>query len=169
MPTGKLEYPRSTRKFSFQQELSKGKKGEQWLLHHYHSPLLPYAAYDFDFLRADGKAVELKTDWYSLSGTEFFFMERWSDIERKKPGGPWQSAGKGADLFIYLFIRDGVYFEFEDVRELRDRLNSLTRSLELIRIRNRGYEGGGYKVPIAKLADLFVDYRLFWSVDEIGE
>lgn len=135
------------------------------MLEHYHSPLLTYPERAFDFWRVDGKKVEVKTDWYSLDSTEFFFIERWSDVDKKKPGGPWQSQDK-ADIFVYLFIRDGVYFEFDDMDALVNRLEDLTKKLKLIRIRNRGYSGGGYKVPLADLADLYVDYRLYWSVDD---
>lgn len=135
------------------------------MLEHYHSPLLIYPQREFDFWRVDGKRVEVKTDWYSLDDTEFFFMERWSDIDKEKPGGPWQSVDK-TDVFVYLFIRDGVYFEFDDVPALVQRLEDLTSKLKLVRIRNRGYTGGGYKVPLAELTDLYVDYRLYWSVDD---
>lgn len=136
------------------------------MLQHYHSPLVPFEGHAVDFLRSDGARVEVKTDWYSLSSTEFFFMERWSDIDKKKPGGPWQSENK-ADVFVYLFIRDGVYFEFENMDDLLERLRAYTRGKQLIRIQNRGYCGGGYKVPIKELSDLYTDYRLYWSVDEV--
>jgi hypothetical protein len=132
---------------------------------HYHSPLLPFREHAFDFLRDDGRRIEVKTDWYSLDKTEYFFIERWSSIEKKKPGGPWQSLGK-ADVFVYLFIRDGVYFEFEDMAAFVGELERMIPDLPLIRIPNKGYTGGGYKVPMAALAHLYTDYRLYWSVDD---
>lgn len=135
------------------------------MLQHYHSALLPYTEHAFDFLRDDGKRIEVKTDWYSLDKTEFFFMERWSSIEKQKPGGPWQSLDK-ADVFVYLFIRDGVYFEFDNMGLLVEELDRIVSKLKLIRIPNRGYTGGGYKVPIKDLTDLFTDFRLYWSVDD---
>ena len=158
-------WQRSNKVFTFQNEVSKGNKGEAWLMHHYHSPIIPHHDHSADFIRHDGLKLELKTDWYSLSNTEYFFIERWGDIDKKKPGGPWQSLGK-ADVFVYLFIRDGVYFEFDDMKELIKRLNKLTKDLKLIRIQNRGYAGGGYKVKLTDLADLYTDYRLYYSVDE---
>lgn len=158
-------WPRSTKTLSFHRELEKGNKGERWMLQHYHSPLLAYREFAFDFLRDDGKRIEVKTDWYSLDKTEFFFIERWSSIEKKKPGGPWQSLGK-ADVWLYLFIRDGVYFEFDDMAAFVGALEQLIPDLELIRIPNKGYTGGGYKVPMKALAHLYTDYRLYWSVDD---
>lgn len=137
------------------------------MLDHYHTPLLPYPGNEFDFWRADGKRIEVKSDYYSLQNTEFFFMERWSNIDKERPGGPWQSLGK-SDTFVYLFIRDGVYFEFDDLPALVARLEDLTFNLPLIKIRNKGHTGGGYKVPLEALSDLYVDYRLYWSVDEEG-
>jgi len=128
-------------------------------------PLIPFIDHSTDFIRPDGLRVEVKTDWYALDKTEFFFMERWSDVDKEKPGGPWQSFGK-SDIFVYLFIRDGVYFEFPDMPALLDRLEELTATLKLIRIPNRGYAGGGYKVAIKDLTDLFIDYRNYWSVDD---
>jgi hypothetical protein len=160
---GKVTWSRRT--FDFSTELQKGNKGERWLSRHYHSSLVKFSGREFDFIREDNKRVELKTDWYNLANTEFMFIERWSDVDKKKPGGPWQSQDK-TDIFVYLFIRDGVYFEFDDMDALVNRLEDLTKKLKLIRIRNRGYSGGGYKVPLADLADLYVDYRLYWSVDD---
>lgn len=158
--------PWNQKTFDFKAQLSKGNKGEHWIKNHYHSPVVKYKERDFDFIRDDGARVEVKTDWYNLSSTEFFFMERWSDVDSKKPGGPWQSEGK-ADVFIYLFIRDGVYFEFEDIGALVQRLRKLTKGQKLIKVQNKGWCGGGYKVRIEDLKDLYTDYRLFWSVDEV--
>lgn len=153
--------------FLFNEQLAKGERGEHFFLHHYHSPILKYRWHTADFIDWEGSKIELKTDFYSLQDTEFMFMERYSDVDKRKPGGPWQSHKNGVDKFVYLFIRDGVYFEFENMEKLLARLKKLTDKAPMVYIKNPTYRAGGYKVRIADLEDICHRHRLYWSLDEV--
>lgn len=167
MSTKQRTQTRRGKVFRFDEQLAKGNAGERWLEAHYHTPILQYKYHTADFIDWEGRLLELKSDNYSLQDTEFMFMERWSDADKRKPGGPWQSHGNGVDIFIYLFIRDGVYYEFKDMDALLERLKELTKGKRLIYIRNPGYRAGGYKVPIADLKDLAEEHKLYYSLDEV--
>lgn len=153
--------------FLFNEQLAKGERGEHFFLHHYHSPIIKYRWHTADFIDWEGSKIELKTDFYSLQDTEFMFMERYSDVDKRKPGGPWQSHKNGVDKFVYLFIRDGVYFEFENMEKLLARLKKLTDKAPMVYIKNPTYRAGGYKVRIADLEDICHRHRLYWSLDEV--
>lgn len=153
--------------FLFNEQLAKGERGEHFFLHHYHSPIIKYRYHTADFLDWEGNKLELKTDFYSLKDTEFMFMERYSDVDKRKPGGPWQSHKNEVDIFVYLFIRDGVYFEFRDMDALIERLKKLTHGKSMVYIKNPSYRAGGYKVKIADLEDICIRHRLYWSLDEV--
>lgn len=131
--------------FGFNEQLQIGNDAEQRFIKGYAGlPLVKHSARAYDFDRADGKRIELKSDTYV--GSKNFFFERWSNIDKQKPGSVWQSIDK-ADIFIYCFVNEGVYYEFADMPLLLSSLESICQSLPLIRIPNRGYAGGGYKVP----------------------
>lgn len=146
-------------KWSFKKQLQVGNKGESLFLEFYHSPINKLREYKADFIRlTDGKLVELKTDTYSMDKTPYFFIERWSDIEKKKPGSVWQSSKKGVGVFCYMFINDRTYFEFSDLPALLRELDKLTQDMYLIRIPNKGWTSGGYKVPREALKHLYKEY-----------
>ena len=153
--------------FDFKEQLAKGDRGEHFFIHHYHSPIIKYRYHTADFLDWEGNLLELKSDFYSLKDTEFFFMEKYSDVDSRKLGGPWQAHKNGVDKFIYQFVRDGVYFEFSDMEALLERLRELTAGKRLIYIKNKGWRGAGFKIKITDLEDLYEDHRLYYSVDEV--
>lgn len=147
-----------TKVFDFKEQLKIGDAGEQLLLEHYKGPklsLFPGREYDFD--RADGLRVELKSDSYKNSRN--FFFERYSDYEKKKPGSVWQSVGK-ADVFVYMFVNERVYYEFSDLPLLLSTLDDITRNMYAVLIRNKGWTASGYKVPRSKLEHLYQEVRL---------
>lgn len=131
--------------YSWKQQLEKGMKAEELFLDICHLNLTKSDTRDYDFVTRDGRKVELKTDFYGENKTENFFIERYSVMEEDKPGGPWQSKAKKVDLYIYLYADTGAYYVFSDLKALCKEVEKL--DLPLIPVRNRTYNGGGYKVP----------------------
>jgi hypothetical protein len=150
----------SGRTFDFKKQLSIGKEGERQFLAAYHSPLVSTDGRKNDFLRVtDSKKVELKTDSYRMDATPNFFMERWSSVEDKKPGGPFQSLKNKTDVYCYLYVNDRCYFEFSEIPRLVQELEILTRKMRPTPVRNRGWTTVGYKIPRTDLASLSKEYR----------
>jgi hypothetical protein len=143
--------------YSWKEQLEKGTKAEELFLLRCHLELTPAETRDYDFTTPDGLRVELKTDFYGELRTPNFFIERWSVMEQGKPGGPWQSLGKNVDLYIYLYADTGSYFVFSDLQALCTAVEKL--NLPVIPVRNKGYCGGGYKVPRTALSELFKHYK----------
>lgn len=149
--------------WDFQEQLKKGEEGERKLQRIYHGKALTKAkTRDYDFNRADGAKVEVKSDSYDPTKTACFFFERYSDVAKKKPGSVWQSREKGATVLVYFFVNHGIYFEFPDLHLLEVALDVLIRAagLKPIEIRNKGWTALGYRVPRDALVGLFKEYRV---------
>lgn len=134
--------------FGFQKQLAVGKEGENLFIDSY-----------FDVEKADGikfdfkfgdKTVELKTDGYHMDKTPNFFMERYSDLVRKTPGGPWRAYQDKVDYFVYLFLPDRTFFWFTP-RSLCLTLDKLINASALTKktIKNRTWNTIGY--PVARV------------------
>ena len=98
-----------------------------------------------------GSILELKSDYYDHDKTSNFFIERFSYDD--KPGGVWQSAAAKVTYFIYWWPQTGQTYIF-NVQQLLRKLNKLTKSMELVEVRNQGYVTRGYKVPRSALEHL---------------
>lgn len=137
--------------------LQVGQNGEQDVFDRYYRKLDIYEGKEYDFtVKSTGKSLEVKTDTYSMDKTSNFFMERYSDVNKKdtKPGGPWRAAADGVDIFLYYFVRDNTWFQFCDLPKLVERLNTLHAGSGLVYIRNRGWTTGGYKCAREDVMDL---------------
>jgi hypothetical protein len=149
--------------WSFQEQLSFGDRAEELFFTYYPRKLDVIVDNYADFrVRKTGQLLELKTDTYNMNKTDNFFIERWSDIHKDKPGSVWQSAPKGVEIFCYYFVRHNTWFEFRNVPSLISRLDAMIESGEagrMIHIRNRGWITGGYKVSRASLSDLYDIYE----------
>jgi hypothetical protein len=95
--------------FDFREQLSIGQKGET-LFHSYYPELTRTNGRVGDFISPDGYIIELKCDSYS--GSPNYFIERYSSIEKKSPGGPYQSKEKGVTDFVYFFVAEGTIHWF---------------------------------------------------------
>lgn len=147
------------KQFDWQTQLHLGNRGEELFMEYYHEPLIVYPEHKADFKRlSDGKLVELKTDSYNMDKTPYFFFERWSDVHKKKPGGPWRSTRDRVGVFVYMFVRHNVYYEF-DSKELVARLNRLTSKQGLVYVKNKAWVTGGYKVEREALKDIYTRYE----------
>jgi len=142
------------RTFTWKEQLAVGDRGEELVMQYYPEALTVYPEHKADFRRvSDGKLVELKTDTYSLEKTDNCFFERWGDVEKKAPGGPWRARRDRVPVFIYYFVRHNVWLEW-DTKKLCTRLDRLTKKQGLIYIKSNGWVVQGYKVPIQAVLDL---------------
>ena len=143
-------------KFDFKEQLAVGSRGEELFLEYYPTKITIHAehAYDFDCVKTGAK-IELKTDTYNIEKTDNFFLERYSDVHKKSPGGPWQSIEKGVTVFCYYFVRNNIWFQFNDLPALIERANELTANQGLVYIKNKGWVTAGYKVKREDLEDLY--------------
>ena len=145
-----------TKIFTFNGQLEVGDRGEQLFLERYPRKLEIYPGREYDFtVKSSREKLELKTDTYNMNKSSNFFFERYSDVHRKTPGGPWRAHKDEIDIFCYYFVRHNLWFEFRDLDGLIERLNDLTKKQGLIYIKNKGWVTGGYKIPREALDDLY--------------
>ena len=146
----------------FQEQLKVGSRGEELLLEHYPGNLAIHPGHDGDFICLDsGDKIELNTDTYNIDKTDNFFIERWSSFYDvpKKPGGVWQARDHGCSIFIYYFVRHNLWYQFNDIDRLKDRLEDLTEGLGFVFIKNKAWTTAGYKVKRTDLEDLYDIYE----------
>ena len=158
--------------FLFHEQNKIGLKGEELILQHYrHQPLtkMSVKSVSGDFLLPDGRIMEIKTDTYPLARTENFFMEFYSNQEKKTPGGPWRAFLCGTDIFLYLFATDLVYFEFDDVQRLVYRCDELVKKKKLKPqgILNPTHRTTGYKIAREWLEDLYVEHKIITTTEGV--
>jgi hypothetical protein len=118
-----------------------------------------------DFLDANGEKWELKTDLWSMEKTPNFFIERYSDMARKTPGGPYQALVHGCRYFCYFYIASLTYFKF-DCAELVATLDEVLPKLTPTEVQNKGYTTMGYRVPRDLLTHLAKPVTLKVSIHE---
>lgn len=127
---------------NFKTDLSRGHAGEA-LFGTWYPELERLDGRQADFrCPKTGDTYEIKTDSYT---TQNFFMERWSDKERGKAGGAWQSAEKGVKYYVYLYPKLGLMYIFT-VQELLQQLEPLLPSLRPVNVRNSSWNTVGYLV-----------------------
>lgn len=141
-------------KYNFKASLAKGQAGEKILLELW-PELVRLAGTAADFVLPGGEAVECKADQYPMATTANMFIERYSDVQRGKVGGPWQSWGRGCQYFVYLYAADRTAFVFNvpDLIAYMEQQEKLG-ALKPVEIRNTRHTTIGYKVPRAALEHL---------------
>jgi hypothetical protein len=147
----------STRTFGFARQKAIGQAGEARFLSHYQD-VLRLDGRRGDFVLNTGRQIELKTDSYTTEQTANFFMERWSDVDAGKPGGPFQARDKGLHYFVYTYA-SGECFWFV-VKDLVEYLSASADDYRTREIMNRAWRGAGYLVPRDKVAHLIVKFDL---------
>lgn len=152
--------------YSWKEQLSIGEQGEEsfkaiWKTN-FHSSLIKAPVRDYDFLTEEGLKLELKSDNYAPDKTPNFFFERFSVLAQQKPGGPWQSYEKGADLFVYQFVLTSEAYIFRDITALIARIDYLVHehSLKPRKVANRTYFASGYAVERTLFKDLYEYIKL---------
>lgn len=137
---------------NFRTDLARGQVGEA-LFHKQFPHLTRLSGREADFIDENtGATYEIKTDSRSLAATPNFFMERWSDLEKQKPGGPWQALGKGITYFVYMFPVSNAIYIFDTA--------TLVTALELLEspnkrnIANRTWTTQGWLVPRSEIIEI---------------
>ncbi len=144
------------KQFDFRKQLKFGQEAEELFKEYYPRRLEPAKDLTYDFLVSSSRQkIELKTDSYSMLKTPNFFMERFSDIRRRTPGGPWRALKDKIDIFCYLFSQNRTWYEFRKVGDLVDELNVLTKDMQMTYVKNRTWVTGGFLVPREKLVRLY--------------
>lgn len=136
---------------NFQADLKRGQAGEAEFLRLF-SKLVGTDGRKGDIVAPDGK-IELKTDFYPLSKTANFFIERYSSLEVFSPGGPWQAAAHGCKYFVYYYTSDKLGYVFL-VDDLLKQLEKLESGFKPVEVRNKKWTTIGYKVPRGMLKPL---------------
>lgn len=142
--------------FHFGEQFNFGNKGESDFLKYYKAIKSSDRAYDFILNK---ETVEIKTESRTLEQTPNFFIERYSDIDKLKPGGPWQSIN--TNYFIYYFINDKTFFWFKS-KELCSFLDIWIETQKPIYIKNRTYTSVGFKVPRDIVSHLLIKVDKFY-------
>lgn len=135
---------------NFQADLKRGQAGERDFLQLF-TALVGTDGRKGDIVAPDGK-IELKTDFYSMSKTPNFFIERYSSVEVGSPGGPWQAKAHGCKYFVYYYAGDkcGYVFLVDDLLKQLEALEAAAK-LKPTEVRNKKWTTVGYKVPRASL------------------
>lgn len=113
---------------------------------------------DFSY-KSSGEHVEVKTDLFDMEKTPNFFMEKWSDRDAKKLGGPWRAFDEGVKHFVYFFLPNLTYFTF-DTAQLVGALEEMLPRLKPIEVPNKSWVTEGYRVPRESLKALYVEVKL---------
>jgi hypothetical protein len=145
---------------SFNSSLNAGKVGETlyFLANNGKLEQLNGRAADFrDFVTGD--LYEVKTDFYNFDKTPNFFIEKWSDAEKKKTGGPYRAQENGCKFFVYIFASHLKVFTFE-TDKLVERLNEIESTLGVSEVPNTGWLTKGFRVNRELLKDLYVESEL---------
>lgn len=137
---------------NFKVDLAKGHAGEALLLKMW-PELVHLDGKHADFMCPDFSTLEVKSDQYNMHETPNMFIERWSDVKAKKPGGPWQAFGRGTTYFAYLYAANKVCYVFK-THELIEFLEQ--QKLAEIWVHNRSWVTVGYKVSRALVKHLVV-------------
>lgn len=146
--------------WDFQKQLEIGNRAEELFMERYPRKLEIFPGREYDFtVKSSREKVELKTDTYNMNKSPNFFFERFSDVHRQTPGGPWRAYEDGIDIFCYYFARHNLWYEFRNLPELIKKLNKLTKKQGLIYVKNKRWITGGYKVSRDMLEDYYDIYE----------
>lgn len=147
--------------FIFEDSLKEGQKGEELFFDLNLDKLNRADGLKFDFtLKATGKTVELKSDYYDMTRTDNFFIERYSDFDKKTNGGPWQSFHNSVDYYVYFYVKNKKAFIFK-TKDLVDKLNSICSELNLIFIPNKSWTTAGYKINRNLLEEVLLQEKQY--------
>lgn len=157
--------------YNMKKQSKVGDQGIKELLDKYPGSFKKDECEGWDVLYTDGfmtVTVEVKTDTYYFKWnlnpdipffrkTENLFIEKFTETRKtgyRKIGGPWRAAQHNADIFLYYFKNEKVFYWFDDIPALINTVEQwLTRypnpEDELIEIDNGWYFGLGWKVPIS--------------------
>lgn len=138
---------------NFQVDLKRGQQGELDFLKLF-TALVGTDGRKGDIVAPDGK-IELKTDFYPMTQTPNFFIERYSSIEVGSPGGVHQAKVHGCKYFVYYYTTAQTGYVFL-VDDLIAQIEKLEPTLKPVEVRNKKWTTIGYKVPREMLKPIAV-------------
>lgn len=150
--------PVTNKVFDFKTQLEVGSRGEALFLEYYPEKISIWPERDGDFITETGEKIELKSDDYNMEKTSNFFIERYSDFDKKTPGSLWQADGHGCSRFVYYFVRHNTWFEFRDIPALMSYIEKHYGNKGFILIKNKGWRTAGWKIPREELKQFFTEY-----------
>jgi hypothetical protein len=141
---------------NWKQDLARGDAGEREFLATF--PLYRKGEdvnrYEHDFVHSlTGATVELKTDYYDMHQTPNLIVERYSNYERKTPGGPYRHNGD-LSLWVYYYRKNGVFLMY-DPQQLIEKVESLYAPL--VPVQNDRYVTMVHKIPRTAVEDCLVE------------
>lgn len=147
--------------FIFSNSLKEGQKGEDLFYEINHDILNREDGFKYDFsFKSSGKKIELKSDYYDSTRTENFFLERYSDFDKKIDGGAWQSLKNNVDYYCYFYIKNKELYVF-DVKKLVEFLERICSEKDLIFIPNKNYRTAGYKINRDYLSSIVIQRKIY--------
>lgn len=151
---------------NFNKDLKIGANGEEQFQKRFQVALIKQDGLQADFTVSNkvGSGLELKTDTYDSPN---FFIERYSDLWKQTPGGPWQAI-KHSKYFAYYFVNKDVYYLFDletFVPELEAYIAS--KNPRKVEVNNRRYSTGGYVIPINDIKHLAIPYTALNGLSNI--
>ncbi len=150
---------------SFQSSLALGQIGETLYYQSHEGKLEKLDGFQSDFKMVEtGTLVELKTDYYAMSKTPNFFIERYSNLEKQTPGGPYQAITHGSTMFVYFYVRDLTFYQFE-TSNLIEAFYRILPTLKPTEVRNSTYITQGYLVPRVMLKDIYQERKIKLHVE----
>jgi len=136
--------------FDFEQQLKVGKKGEDSLLIRF--PFLEKTdGRKADFIIKEGYPcagdfLELKTETRTIEETKNFFIESYSDTERRTVGGPWRARNDGVRFYAHLF-KCGALYIFDTAILLPHLVKAIKiKKIPAKKIKNKTWVTTGYAV-----------------------
>lgn len=147
--------------YNFKKDLKRGDAGEAEFGKIFPVSLIKNTnKYGVDFIIPSlEKTLELKTEYYV---SDNFFFERYGDIDKKTPGGPWRALIEHADYYCHYFPKMNSYYVF-DTQELVFELDRLVEGRNLLKHVNQGnngaYVSGGYLIPKTWVSKLYLDIK----------
>lgn len=144
----------------FKESLKMGDIGQTLYYQAHEGKLEKTDGFKSDFILLEtGEGIELKTDYWSMSETTNFFMERYSNMNKMSPGGPWQAKNSGSTIFVYFYVRDLTFYTFK-TDNLIEALEKVIPTLKPTDIQNKTYVTRGYRVPRSMLEDIAIKNEL---------
>ena len=143
----------------FQTDLERGQEAEKKFMKLHCLDLKKPTHLKWDFDGPNGERVELKADSYDPNRTPNLFMERWSDVDRKKPGGPWRALENGANIFCYWFVMGDYFLECRNLPGLVKFLDEEILTAKKVSVKNKTWTTVGYLVPRDRLLMYFDFYH----------
>lgn len=110
--------------------------------------------YEHDFVHSiTGETAELKTDYYDMEKTPNIIVEKYSNYEKRTPGGPYRHSTE-LSLWIYYYRKNGIFIMYNP-SQLIEVVDSLR--LPLVPVRNDRYTTMVQKVSRQSVQDCVVE------------